>query len=71
VRAALLALIAVYRRLISPLLPVACRFQPSCSVYAAVAIRVHGAVRGSRLAATRLLRCRPGGGGGPDPVPPR
>jgi uncharacterized protein len=70
VRFVLLALIGVYKRLVSPLLPAACRFEPTCSVYAAEAIRRHGALRGARLAASRLWRCRPGGGGGPDPVPP-
>jgi uncharacterized protein len=48
-----------------------CRFTPSCSTYAAEAIRVHGAARGSGLALWRLLRCHPWGGCGPDPVPPR
>ena len=67
----LLALLVVYKRVISPLLPAACRFQPTCSMYAADAIRRHGAWRGTRLAIGRLLRCRPGGGGGEDPVPPR
>ncbi|MCC7140454.1 MAG: membrane protein insertion efficiency factor YidD [Planctomycetes bacterium] len=67
----LLALLVVYKRVISPLLPAACRFQPTCSMYAAEAIRRHGAWRGTRLAIGRLLRCRPGGGGGEDPVPPR
>jgi hypothetical protein len=69
VKAVLLALIAFYRRVVSPLLPAACRFEPTCSRYAAEAIRRHGAWRGLRLAVARLLRCRPGGGGGLDPVP--
>ena len=68
-KAVLLALIAFYRRVVSPLLPAACRFEPTCSRYAAEAIRRHGAWRGLRLAVARLLRCRPGGGGGLDPVP--
>lgn len=65
----LLALLAFYKRLLSPLLPPACRFHPTCSVYAAEAIRRHGAWRGLRLTVSRLARCRPGGGGGDDPVP--
>ena len=67
--AVLLGLIRVYQRVISPSLPVACRFQPSCSEYAAQAITKHGPLRGTWLAAKRLSRCRPGGGGGEDPVP--
>jgi putative membrane protein insertion efficiency factor len=46
-----------------------CRFSPSCSEYAAQAINEHGTVRGTRMAARRLLRCRPGGARGADPVP--
>ena len=69
-RASLLALIAGYRRLISPLLPPACRFYPSCSEYASEAIARHGAVRGGVLASKRLVRCHPWCEGGVDPVPP-
>ncbi len=69
-RAVLLLLIAAYQRLVSPCLPAACRYTPTCSRYAADAIRLHGAVHGVRLAVGRLLRCRPFGGGGWDPVPP-
>lgn len=68
-RTVLLALLAFYKRVLSPLLPAACRFHPTCSVYAAEAVRRHGAWRGVRLTASRLMRCRPGGGGGDDPVP--
>jgi putative membrane protein insertion efficiency factor len=67
----LVALIGAYRRAISPLLPSACRFHPTCSAYAAEAIMMHGAVRGIALAATRLLRCHPWCEGGIDPVPSR
>jgi putative membrane protein insertion efficiency factor len=49
--------------------PSPCRYWPSCSEYAAAAIAVHGAARGSWLAARRLLRCHPWGGSGVDPVP--
>ncbi|HXV14061.1 MAG TPA: membrane protein insertion efficiency factor YidD [Candidatus Krumholzibacteria bacterium] len=69
-RASLLALIAGYRRLVSPLLPPACRFHPSCSEYASEAIARHGVVRGGVLAAGRLARCHPWCEGGIDPVPP-
>jgi uncharacterized protein len=49
----------------------ACRYEPSCSSYAAEAVTSHGALRGSVLAARRLCRCGPWGPGGYDPVPPR
>jgi len=68
-----LAAIAIYRAAISPMLQVlfglACRFEPSCSEYAATAIRTHGLVRGGALAASRIARCNPFGGHGFDPVP--
>ena len=63
-------LIRLYQLLISPLLGVNCRFEPSCSHYAQEAIATHGVVRGLRLAGLRLLRCHPWGGSGFDPVPP-
>ncbi len=65
----LLRLIEVYRVTLAPLIGGLCRFVPSCSVYAEEAIRRHGAVAGSRLAAGRLLRCHPFHRGGFDPVP--
>lgn len=58
-----------YRFLLSPLLPPACRFHPSCSRYAIEALELHGAWRGSYLAVRRLLRCHPFHAGGHDPVP--
>ncbi len=67
----LVLLIRGYQRAVSPLLPPACRFTPSCSSYGVEAIQVHGAARGSWLALRRLLRCHPWGGSGYDPVPPR
>ena len=67
-RAALHAL-GLYKTLVSPLLPGACRFVPTCSEYAAEAIRRHGLARGTSLAARRLARCRPGAPCGHDPVP--
>lgn len=64
-----LGLIRLYQLLISPLLPPACRFYPSCSHYALVAIRDHGALRGLWLATARLARCHPWNPGGVDFVP--
>ena len=66
----LLGLIAVYRRLISPLLGPHCRFAPSCSAYAAEAIRTHGGLRGGWMAVKRVARCHPWSAGGVDRVPP-
>lgn len=68
-RKALLGLIRFYRAAISPLLPPACRYEPTCSEYARIAIERHGAGRGSWLALRRLARCHPFGGSGWDPVP--
>lgn len=62
--------IRFYRLLISPMLGSNCRFQPTCSSYALEALQRHGAWRGFWLAFRRILRCRPGGGSGYDPVPP-
>jgi uncharacterized protein len=67
----LLALLVVYRKLISPVLPQACRYYPSCSQYAQDAVRIHGPLLGPWLALKRLLRCNPWAPGGPDPVPAR
>ncbi len=67
---ALIAMIRVYQAAISPWLPAACRYEPSCSAYAVDAIRLHGAARGSWLAMRRIGRCHPWGGSGYDPVPP-
>jgi len=61
--------IRLYQWCISPLLPVACRYQPTCSAYAIEAIERHGLMRGLYLTICRLLRCHPWGGSGYDPVP--
>jgi uncharacterized protein len=62
-------LVRAYRLVLSPLLPAACRFHPSCSAYAEEALVLHGARRGTWLTVRRLVRCRPGCPGGYDPVP--
>lgn len=64
-----LLLIKIYQLLISPLLPPACRYTPTCSQYAVEALRKHGLFKGGWLAARRILRCHPWGGSGYDPVP--
>ncbi len=58
-----------YKAVLSPILPSACKFQPTCSMYAKEAVERHGVMKGSWLAAKRLLRCRPFARGGFDPVP--
>lgn len=68
---ALLALIWLYQRLLSPLFAGSCRFEPSCSEYARQAVILHGPLTGSLLALWRLLRCQPLCRGGYDPVPVR
>jgi uncharacterized protein len=66
---ALLFLVRVYQAFFSALMPSACKFYPSCSHYAAEALRIHGARRGSWLALRRLSRCHPFTKGGVDLVP--
>lgn len=65
----LIGLVRVYQKAISPFTPASCRFQPTCSRYAVEALQKYGAVKGSWLAARRILRCHPWGGHGYDPVP--
>jgi uncharacterized protein len=62
-------LISLYRICVSPFLPPACRFYPSCSAYAMECIEKHGILRGTWMSGRRLLRCHPFHPGGYDPVP--
>ncbi|MEE2834585.1 MAG: membrane protein insertion efficiency factor YidD [Myxococcota bacterium] len=66
---ALIVLVRVYQRLISPFIGGNCRFTPTCSAYAIQALERHGALRATPLVLWRLLRCGPWGGCGEDPVP--
>jgi putative membrane protein insertion efficiency factor len=69
-RIPILALIRLYQKIISPTLPEGtCRFYPSCSHYGYQAIYKYGAIKGSLMAAWRILRCNPFNHGGFDPVP--
>lgn len=61
--------ICFYQRYISPMLPPACRFTPTCSQYAVEALQKYGPLKGLYLAVKRILRCHPWGGSGYDPVP--
>lgn len=65
----LISVVQAYRWFLSPWLGSACRFTPTCSAYALEALQLHGAGRGSYLAARRLARCHPWCIGGHDPVP--
>lgn len=65
----LLLLIKFYRFAISPLLPATCRFIPTCSEYGLTAVQRFGFLKGLYLTVRRIMRCRPGGGRGYDPVP--
>lgn len=68
-RGTLILVVRGYQLWISPLLPAACRYYPTCSAYAIEAIEKYGAVRGSWLAVRRITRCHPFRSGGYDPVP--
>ena len=67
----LIGLVKAYRMLLSPWLGQACRFEPTCSVYAIEALEQHGATTGSYLTLRRIARCQPWCQGGHDPVPPK
>jgi putative membrane protein insertion efficiency factor len=69
VRKIIIALIDLYRLLLSPLIGGHCRFEPTCSGYARAAVEKYGVLRGLRMACARLLRCHPFHAGGFDPVP--
>ena len=71
VKIAILAALRFYKIAVSPLMPPACRYTPTCSEYAAEAIERHGVVRGGWLATRRVLSCHPWSRGGYDPVPER
>ncbi len=66
-----IAVLSAYKRYVSPLLPPACRFEPTCSEYMREAIGEHGMGRGVWLGVRRLARCHPWNPGGFDPVPRR
>ena len=68
-RTLLILVVRAYQVVLSPLLPAACRYQPTCSHYAIEALEKHGALRGSWLAVKRIGRCHPFRPGGFDPVP--
>ena len=61
--------VRIYQRAVSPLLPPACRYTPTCSQYMVEAVAKHGALKGLYLGIRRILRCHPWGGHGYDPVP--
>ncbi|MEN8927545.1 MAG: membrane protein insertion efficiency factor YidD [Flavobacteriales bacterium] len=65
----LIFFVRIYQYAISPILPSACRYSPSCSVYTVDAIRKHGPFRGTWLGVKRIASCNPWGGHGHDPVP--
>ena len=64
-------MLRAYKRYVSPALPPACRFHPTCSEYMAGAVAIHGVPRGLLLGVRRLARCHPWNPGGVDPVPLR
>lgn len=68
-RSVLISIVKAYRLLLSPWIGSACRFEPTCSVYAIEALERHGAAAGSYLVLRRLARCQPLCAGGCDPVP--
>ena len=67
-RSVVIGLITIYQRAVSPLFPQSCRYIPSCSEYAALAVGQYGVIRGLCMAGMRILRCHPFARGGFDPV---
>lgn len=67
----LILFVRAYQVVLSPHIGTCCRFEPSCSAYCIEALRTHGVVSGCWLALRRILRCRPFGPSGYDPVPPK
>jgi putative membrane protein insertion efficiency factor len=65
----LIGMVRLYKTYVSPFLPSACRYEPTCSEYAMEAVQKHGSLRGSGMAIYRVLRCQPFAKGGYDPVP--
>ncbi len=65
----MMGLIVFYKNAISPLLPAACRYEPTCSEYGMQAIRKYGPFKGGWLTVKRIISCAPWGGHGHDPVP--
>ncbi|QIA62048.1 membrane protein insertion efficiency factor YidD [Vibrio astriarenae] len=65
-----IALVYLYRWIISPIIGPRCRFTPTCSMYAIEALKAHGFLKGCWLSGQRLLKCHPMNDGGYDPVPP-
>ena len=65
----LIGIVYFYRWVISPMLGPRCRYYPTCSEYALIALKEYGAMKGSWLAMKRIARCHPGAEGGIDPVP--
>lgn len=65
---AVLGLLKLYKAFVSPFLPPACRFEPTCSEYTKQAVEKYGAMKGSWLGVKRILRCQPFSKGGYDPV---
>jgi hypothetical protein len=66
-----LGAIRFYKKFISPLLPSACIYEPTCSQYTLEAIQIHGVIRGTWMGMRRIARCHPFSAGGYDPVPPK
>jgi putative membrane protein insertion efficiency factor len=65
----LIGVVKLYQAIISPLMPMSCRHLPTCSEYTIDALRTFGLIRGTYLSIKRILRCRPGGSHGHDPLP--